>query len=145
MINWNTAPFLAECVNVSMDRLEAAAHIIADDAKRILQSKIKGPPVKHPAYQRGPYRGAVWTERDPGALVATIRVVRKKEDSARNVWIMAGNYKTWWALQTEYGRGDWKGGKKSFIRPAMANAPRAIKVCLEGGHGETKSFRETKL
>lgn len=131
MINWNTAAFEKECVGVSMDRLEAAAKIIAADAKRILQSKIKGPPITRHGQKE------VWMERDPGALVATIRVVRKKGDPTRNIWIMAGNYKTWWALQTEYGRGGWKGGAKSFIRPAMKNAPAAIKVCLEGGHGET--------
>jgi hypothetical protein len=77
-------------------------------------------------------------ERDPGALVATIRVVRKKGDPTRNIWIMAGNYKTWWAVQTEYGRGGWKGGAKAFLRPAMAKAPATIKAILEGGHGETR-------
>jgi hypothetical protein len=132
MIGWNTEAFQKECVNVSMDRLEAAARIIRDDAKRILQSQIKGPPVTRHE-QKKP-----WMERDPGALVATIRIVRKKGDPNRNIWIMAGNYKTWWALQTEYGRGGWKGGKKSFMRPAMVGAPSAIKFCLEEGHGETK-------
>lgn len=133
MINWNTAAFEAQCINVTMDRLEEAAKIIRDDAKRILQSKIKGPPItRHPKGQ------PIWMERDPGALVATIRVVRKRGDPTRSVWIMAGNYKTWWALQTEYGRGGWKGGAKAFLRPAMANAPSAIKIVLEGGHGETR-------
>jgi len=132
MINWNTAAFQAECINVGMDRLEEAAKLIRDDAKRILQSKIKGPPVTRHGQKK------VWMERDPGALVATIRVVRKKGDPTRNIWIMAGNYKTWWALQTEYGRGGWKGGAKAFLRPAMANAPNRIKGVIEGGHGEVK-------
>jgi len=134
MINWNTAIFEAECVNVSMDRLEAAARIIRDDAKRILKSQIKGPPITRPGKQGQP----VWEERDPGALVETIRVVRKKDSTSRNIWIMAGNYKTWWALQTEYGRGGWKGGAKPFLRPAMANAPSAIKGILESGGGQTR-------
>jgi len=136
MINWNTAAFEAECGKIGMDRLEMAAHIIANNAKRILQSKIKGPPVTRPPK----YGVPVWMERDPGALVATIRVVRKYGDPGRNVWIMAGNYKTWWAVQTEYGRGGWKGGAKSFIRPAMKAAPSAIKSVLESGHGETKGY-----
>jgi hypothetical protein len=140
MINWNTAPFLAECKNVGMDRIEVAAHIIADDAKRTLQSKVKGPSVKHGVYKKGQYKGKIWTERDPGALIKTIRVVRKHGDPTHNIWIMAGNYKTWWALQTEYGRGGWKGGVKSFIRPAMKNSPAAIKRALEGGSGQTKAF-----
>jgi hypothetical protein len=134
MVNWNTAAFEAACVNVSMDRLETAAHIIANDAKRILQSKIKGPPVTRHGQKE------VWMERDPGALIDTIRVVRKKGDPGRNIWIMAGNYKTWWALQTEYGRAGWKGGAKSFLRPAMNNAPSRIKGVLESGHGETEGY-----
>ncbi len=132
MINWNTAAFQVECINVGMDRLEEGAKLIRDDAKRILQSKIKGPPVTRHGQKE------VWMERDPGALVATIRVVRKKGDPTRNVRIYAGNYKTWWALQTEYGRGGWKGGAKPFLRPAMAKAPSTIKGVLEGGHGETR-------
>ncbi len=144
MINWNTEPFLAGCINVSMDRLEAAAHIIAKDAKRILAGKIKGPPVKHGVYRKGTYKGAIWTERDPGALIKTIRVARKHGDTTRNVWIMAGNFKTWWALQTEYGRGGWKGGAKPFLRPALKNAPAAIKGVFEGGSGQTKEFEGYK-
>ncbi len=138
MIKWDTAGFLAECGKVGMDRLEAGARIIRDDAKRILQSKIKGPPVTRiPGRRVNP---PVWMERDPGALVATIRVVRKRDSSCRNIWIMAGNYKTWWALQTEYGRGGWKGGAKAFLRPAMANAPSAIKAVFESGQGETEPY-----
>jgi hypothetical protein len=134
MINWNTEAFEKECVNVSMDRLEAAAKIIRDDAKQILRSKIKGPPITRHGQKE------VWMERDPGALIDTIRVARKKGDPSRDVWIIAGNYKTWWALQTEYGRGGWKGGAKSFLRPAMAKASIAIKTALEGGSGQTKDF-----
>lgn len=138
MIGWNAQPFIDACAGVSMDRLEEAAHIIAEDAKRILAAQIH--PL-HPPYAITRHgQREIWMERDPGALIETIRVVRKRDSSSRNIWIMAGNYKTWWALQAEYGRGGWKGGRKSFIRPAMANAPAAIQACLEGGHGETKGY-----
>jgi len=149
MINWNTADFQEQCGKVGMDRLEEGAKLIAVDAKNILRGKIKGPAVtRKPGRKKMIVNGKlvdatsspIWMERDPGALIDTIRVVRKEGDPGRNVWIMAGNFKTWWALQTEYGRGGWKGRAKSFLRPAMANAPARIKGILEGGHGETKGY-----
>lgn len=143
MINWNTAEFEAQCGKVGMDRLEAAGWVIVADAKRILASKIKGPPVtRHPGRKMMKIKGRgmvpstdppIWMERDPGALISTIRVVRKKDSASRNIWIMAGNFKTWWALQAEFGRGGWKGRAKSFLRPAMKNAPSSCIGILEGG------------
>ena len=138
LINWDTSAFEAACIGVTMDRLEDAAHIIAEDMKSILASQID--PKKPPYAVIREAKGAIWTERSPGALINTIRVTRKKGDLSRNIWIIAGNFKTWWALQTEYGRGGWKGGRKSFMRPAMKKAGIAIQTALEGGSGQTKDF-----
>jgi hypothetical protein len=132
MVNWNTAEFEAKCLKVSMDRLEAGARIIRDDAKRILAGKIKGPPVTRPA------KGPAWMGRTPGAMIETIRVVRRKDPTVRNIWIMAGNWAVWWATQMEYGRGAWKGGPKPFLRPAMHGAASAIKSVMESGSGGTE-------
>jgi len=142
IINWDTAAFEKECVGVTMDLLMEAARLIVADAKRILSSKgNKGinRPVTRGSYAKGKYHyaGQSWTARQAGAMVKTIRAVRKKGDTSRNIWIMAGNYNTWWALQLEYGRGAWKGGAKPFLRPAMANAPSKIKMVLESGAGQT--------
>jgi len=153
MIGWNTEAFQAACVGVTMDRLEEAAHIIADDMKSILGGQLTGmqkisgkdstryiPWEEHGAYETGKDAGKTWTERQKRAVIATIRVVRKKDSSSRNIWIMAGNFKVWWALQMEYGRGGWHGGRKSFIRPAMTKAPGVIQTCLESGAGQTKGY-----
>lgn len=136
---WNTSDFEKRCKGVGMDRLEKACWAIADEAKRILRSKIKGPPITRPV---PPGRTDVWMERTPGAMVDTIRVVRRKGDTSRNVWIMAGNYKTWWAKQMEYGRGGWKGGAKSFLRPALRRAKSlaGVRSALESGAGETTKY-----
>ena len=131
---WNTKPFEEACAKVGMDRLEVAAKMVRDDAKQILRSKITGPPITRPI-PKG--RHDIWLERTPGALIETIRVVRKYGDKTRNIWIMAGNYKTWWAKQIEFGRAGWKGGAKSFLRPALKRAPVTIKVVIESGQGET--------
>lgn len=165
MINWDTSAFEAECIGVTMDRLEEAAHIIADDMKTILAGKVTGgwrphgPYLRHYVKKRkrdksGKFTtsdqgaqvefsggfGPLWTARQIGAMISTIRVVRKKDSSARNIWIMAGNWAIWWAVQMEYGKGGWQGGRRSFIRPAMAKAPAAIQTCLESGNAETKGY-----
>ena len=142
IINWNTAAFEKECIGVTMDLLLTAAQRIVADAKSILASKgNKGinRPVTKGSYGKGKYHyaGQSWTARQAGAMVNTIRAVRKKGDTSRNIWIMAGNYNTWWALQLEFGRGAWKGGPKSFLRPAMAKAPSHIQAVLESGGGQT--------
>jgi hypothetical protein len=132
-IKWDVEPFLRECGITGMARLKAAAKIIANDARRILASKIEGPPISHPPYKSGKDKGAYWTEREAGAMLKTIRVVTKNDAASRNVWIMAGTDKTWWAIQMEYGHGEWRGGARSFLRPALKNAPNTCKEIIENG------------
>jgi hypothetical protein len=74
-------------------------------------------------------------------MAKTIRVVEKKGlglHAGPNVRVYAGNYKTWWAKQMEYGRGAWKGGAWPFMRPAITGSKAQIKMVLETGSGETK-------
>lgn len=132
-VKWNSSEFELACVGATMDRLEACGKIVRDDAKRILTPKLKGNWTEHGPYKSGPYAGASWTARYKQKMVDTVRVVRKHGDPNRNVWIMAGNYDTWWAIQMEYGKGDWKGGKRSFLRPALKGAAAAMKSVIENG------------
>ena len=126
----------------AMDRLESAAKIIRDKAKSILAGQVRGDWKEHAPYSR--YRqkktgkmidtisGAyLSTERTHSAMVDTIRVHR--DDDKKDVWILAGNRVTWWAVQLEFGHGGWKGGPKPFLRPAMAGSESEVKTCLEGG------------
>lgn len=131
-INFNFAQHDEWIAEASMERMEKVAETIRDESKRILKSKVKGN-INRPA------KGPVWTERKAGAMVETIRVVKKKGQSGlkdRNIWVMAGNFKTWWAAQMEYGRGGWKGGAKSFLRPGMRSAESKAKTILESGQGD---------
>jgi hypothetical protein len=127
-IELNFKQYDLEIHKASMDRIEAAAAVIRDDARRILKSKLRGN-VTHPPYAGG----SPWTARTAGAMVETIRVVRSKDPAVRNVWVMAGTFLTWWAVQLEFGRGQWRGGAKPFLRPAMKGAEGNIKAILEGG------------
>lgn len=128
---------IPELRKVGMDRLEKAAEVIRDEAKQILLSKIdpKKPAhsVSHPPYEKGKYAGKYWTEREAGAMTETIRVVRLHDQKSRNVRIYAGNKKTWWAKQMEFGRGGWKGGRRSFLRPAINKSIPKIKGIIENG------------
>jgi hypothetical protein len=137
MINWNTDAFHAQCARISMNRLEAIAEIIRDDAKKILKSKLVGNWTEHGPYKTGKSVGAIWTERTKAAMVDTIRVVRKKDEASRNIRIYMGNFKTWWAVQMEFGHGSWRGGARAALRPAMRNSLNAAKSVLENGNGET--------
>ncbi len=110
-----------EFLKAAMSRVEKAAEAIRDAAK----NKCVVGTITRPA------KGAFWTERSPGAMKATIRVVRK--EGKNNVLIIAGNKKTWWATQMEYGRGAWKGGARPFMRPAIASTKGLVASIIEGG------------
>lgn len=127
-IDLNFGQYDPEIYKASMDRIEAAAEVIRDDARQILKGKLRGN-VTRPPYTGG----APWTARTAGAMVETIRVVQSKDPEKKNVWVMAGNFLTWWAVQLEFGRGQWRGGAKPYLRPAMKGAEGKVKSILEGG------------
>lgn len=96
---------------------------------------------RRPVYKSGPYAGRKWTARDMDIMAKTIRVVEKNEGQLGlddcNIRVYAGNYKTWWATQMEFGRGEWKGGAHPFMRKSIASTKSKIKVILESGNAET--------
>ena len=145
-LRWNPEEFVALCKQGGMARLVEAAMLVRDEAKRILWSKqgnkaitrVPGRYYQIVGGKRVPSTNPpVWMERTPGAMVRTIRVVLPygARGTVNNVWIMAGNRKTWWAIQAEYGRGGWKGGSKAFLRPALKRAEAKMKTIIENGTG----------
>ena len=151
MVNWNPERKIPEFRKIGMERLVASAEVVRMNAIYKLQSLITGmtticrksgdtkePWKEHEAYKKGAAVGKYWTARHYRAMVHTIRVVRKYNETSRDVRIYAGNKKTWWALQMEYGRGGWKGGAKPFLRPAIRSSIAQIKVIIESGAGQTK-------
>lgn len=120
--NWSPQKYDGEFMNASMDRLEAAAEIVATKARQkvpvgTITRKVIG--------------GKYWTEREPGSLKKSIRVVRKKDSKSRNVWIMAGNKKVFYAKFVEFGT--VKKGAQPFLRPALNSSKAEIKSILENG------------
>ena len=96
-------------MTASMDRLEKAAEVIAEDARR-----------------RVP--------KDSGKLERSIRVVRLRGDTRRNIRVYAGNRTkggAYYAHMVEYGTVKMK--KKPFLRPALNASKGQIQTILRGG------------
>lgn len=136
-VKLNFAQWDEMLANASLARITEAAELLRDD----MHSKcIHSYQFRRPAYKKGPYAGQVYTARDMDIMANTIRVVPKKVGGLHgyiNVRVYAGNFKTWWAVQMEYGRGAWKGGAWPFMRPAINATKSQIKVVLESGSGGT--------
>jgi len=135
--------FAPEILSGAMERIEKAA-IVVRDAARAKMTGFKHTWKEHGPYSTGKYHGQIWTARDYNALKETIRVTKKKETGLTggfgykaakdmNVWILAGQFKTWYAVQVEFGRGEWKGKPHPFLRPAFNESMGKIKSIIENG------------
>ena len=140
LIDFDLQKYDGEFKAAGITRMVKASEAIRDAAKRhCVRGTITRPPRKHFVYQghlepASPQSSAnIWTERSPGAMKGTIRVVRSHDpEKASSVRVYAGNFKTWWALQMEYGFGGWKGGAKPFMRPALHESESKVRDIIEG-------------
>lgn len=140
-VKFNFAQYDELIKNSCLGRMrEAAEHL---QMQMILKCK-KSYANRRGVYKKGRAAGQIWTARDMDIMAKTIRVSEKRGGSFgldnQNVRVYAGNFKTWWAIQMEYGRGAWKGGPWPFVRPAIASSKSQIKIILESGSGQTKGI-----
>ena len=127
MLNWNIQAKIPEIARAGMVVLEECANIMRDDAKAHLRPILQLKWTPHGP----PPSGEIWKGREDYAeMINTIRVVKRRDTKSRSIWIMAGNYNTWWALQMEYGRAGWKGGARPFFRKAMRTSAPKIRTLL---------------
>lgn len=115
-------------------RLMKAANILKDNVRSNLKAVIKNPNYSRPVYKTGKYAGKWWTARDANELLNSVRIVQKNTDierGHRNIWIMCGHSKAYWAAMFEFAT-DPKRGKK-FFRPAIASSRPKMKSVLENG------------
>jgi hypothetical protein len=132
-ININFEKYDQQYMRAGLDRMEKAVGVLQMQAiLRIVKSYEN----RRPPYKKGAAIGKVWTARDMDIMAKTIRVVRR--DDKKDVRLYVGNFKTWWAVQMEFGRGGWKGGPKPFLRPAITASRSRIQVVLESGAGQTE-------
>jgi hypothetical protein len=145
-IKFNFAQYDELIKNACMDRMREAASVI--QLNMILKVKKsydnRRPPYKmrvdKATHKLVPTTEQIYTARDMDIMAKTIRVVEKRGlglHAGPNVRVYAGNFKTWWAQQMEYGNGAWKGGAQPFMRPALAGSKAQVKTVLENGSGAT--------
>ena len=133
LVNFNLEKYDQQFMRAGLDRMEKAMGVLQLAA---VLKIVKSYEHRRPAYKTGPYAGQVYTARDMDIMAKTIRVVRR--DDKKDVRLYIGNFKTWWAVQMEYGRGAWKGGPKPFLRPAVSASRSQMQVVLESGSGQTE-------
>jgi HK97 gp10 family phage protein len=125
--NWNPEKITAEIEKKAMDRLERAAGIVAASARQKVPFGEGRPPYKS---------GKAWTERIPGTLQASIRVVRLKGDPKLNIRVYAGARQSdkltaYYAHMVEMGTVKMRA--RPFLRPALNENKASIKNIMENG------------
>ena len=139
MLNYNISEIIPEISKASMPVLEECCALIVNEMKSELwNGKIKADWKRHGVYQSGKNAGQIWTSRDSYTeMLNTIRLVKKNSGNTvfgtkgNGIWVMAGNYKTWWAAQMEYGHGGWKGGARPFFRSGIKKSLPKISSLLQ--------------
>jgi HK97 gp10 family phage protein len=121
--NWNPQQYDGQLIAASMERLVKAAEIVAEKARAMVPVGS----ISRPVGKAGKY----WTERSPGSLKKSIRVVQKHDSTTRNVRIYAGNKKVFYARLVEFG--SIKKGARPYLRPALNGSKSQIKSILENG------------
>lgn len=122
--NYNPNAFDQEFEDVAIERLVAAAEVVASRAR----AKCPVGTESRPMYQRGKYAGRKWTARDAGALKKSIRVTQKKTKGGKalskkkNVRVYAGHYLAYYADIVEF--------KTPYMRPALDASISTIKSIL---------------
>src|SRR3989304_8508052 len=122
--NWHPELASEQMTKRAMDRLEKAGEVVASKAR------IKVPVGK----DRPPYKtGKDWTGRKAGALKASIRVRRLKDDPKSNIRIYAGSREIYYARWVEMGSVHNREPRKPYLRPALNESKGSIKGIVENG------------
>lgn len=122
--NWNPNAMDETFEHVALERLVAAARIMADAAR----SRCPVGTITRPMYKSGKYAGRNWTSRDAGRLKKSIRVVTKRTKSGkafsskRNVRIYAGHFLAWYADIVEF--------YTPYMRPALSGSIDSMREAL---------------
>jgi len=115
-VGWDSKKIENAIMKENVGKLKSAGDVIAGKAR----AKCRVGTISRPMYQKGRYAGQYWTARDAGALKKTIRVVQK--EGKKDVWIIAGNKKVYYARIVEF--------YTPFMRPALRSSIRKIKTIL---------------
>ena len=125
--DWSPDKITAEIEKKAMDRLERAAHVVANSARSLAPVGVMRPQYK---------TGKAWTERVPGTLRNSIRVTRLAGDPKNDVRVYAGGRQSdkltaYYARFVEYGTRYL--ARRPFLRPALDQNKGAIMQIMENG------------
>ncbi|MFA6100457.1 MAG: hypothetical protein WC750_06350 [Patescibacteria group bacterium] len=114
---------------VAYKDLLTASYVVKDKTVQKLRGQIKHN-ISRGVYKKGPYAGEPWTARNAGQLLASVRVVQKKEDMGQqegrkvadftNIRVYAGNDLAYYADIFEF--------YTPYMRPAFAESESEIKA-----------------
>ena len=130
LVNFKLEKYDQQFMRAGLDRMERA---MGELQMQAVLKIVKSYDNRRPVYKTGKDAGKIYTARDYDIMAKTIRVVRR--DDKKDVRLYVGNFKTWWAVQMEYGRGAWKGGPKPFLRPAITASRGKMQMILETASG----------
>jgi hypothetical protein len=134
--NWNPQRYDGEFRNASMERLKAAAEVVAQKTKLNIMSYVRWA-ISHPPYKTGKYANEPWTAREAGAMLKSVRVVTKHEKYStlllkiNNVRVYVGNYMVWYAAAFEFAKTAKRG--HSVLRTALRASESEVRNILENG------------
>ncbi len=130
----NKEPANKIVMDQAQHRLNLAANILKDKVYSNLRSAI-AKQFNRPVYKTGKNTGIWWTARDAGEFLRSVRVVQRYEDTQmgiRNIRIIAGNKKAYWATMYEMTMNPARGAKP-FFRPALRSVRNKMSSILENG------------
>ncbi len=122
--NWHPELASEEITKKAMDRLQKGGELVASKARQKVPIGKDRPPYKN---------GKEWTARKAGALKASIRVTRLKDDPKLNIRIYAGNKEIYYARWVEMGSVHNREPRKPYLRPALNELKGSIKSIVENG------------
>jgi len=110
------------------ERMNAAAEVLAENTRANLRSIIQHA-ISRPVYKTGKNANKWWTARTAGELLHSVRIV--KQENSRNIWIMVGQRKAYYAVMFEAAADPSRG--KAFFRPAILKSRSRMLSILKNG------------
>jgi hypothetical protein len=129
-IFWNPQPAVNIATAIGTERMGRAAIVLKDKIKSNLSTIIKHQ-VSRPMYKTGDDKEKWWTARDAGELMHSVRIVSSPDPKQRNIWVIAGSKKAYYAVMFERASTPARG--KAYFRPAIAATKHEMITIIEKG------------
>lgn len=142
LIYWHPEQAMKLATELAVVRMNAAADLLANKVRSNLKTiiakngnqHISRPEYKH-KFVNGKWvdvQGPWWTARTAGELLYSVRVVKNANQQVnRDVWVMVGQKKAYYAAMFEYATKSGRG--EPFWRPAIKSSRQKMISVFERG------------